>query len=421
MRRITIVGAGQAGLQLGMGLLQQGYHTRIITDKTPESVAAGPILSTQCMFDSALATERQLGLNLWDKQCPAINQIQLTIASPEQPEEKALEWRGQLDNSAYSVDQRVKFPVWMTLFQQLGGQLDIHSPKIEDLEKYAQDSDLVIIASGKGALAQHFPLNPSESPFQQPQRRLTLFYVRDPHNEPSCNTVSFNMLPGMGEYFVLPVLTTTGPCRAVMFEAIPDSPMDCFDPKGSPHHQLAKAQGFVKQHIPWEYQRIQSVELTDSQAIRIGQFTPQMRHPVALLPSGQPVLGLGDAVCLNDPITGQGSNNAAKAANIYLKRILSRGDQPFDPAWMEETFNAFWQEGQWVTQWTNNMLLPPPPFILDLMAAATKHPSLANRIANGFNQPEDLRPLFSDELAVKKYLNQLPETDKTTSAVAKEA
>ena len=32
--------------------------------------------------------------------------------------------------------------------------------------------------------------------------------------------------------------------------------------------------------------------------------------------------GLGDAVCLNDPITGQGSNNAAKAAAVYLKRIL---------------------------------------------------------------------------------------------------
>lgn len=33
-------------------------------------------------------------------------------------------------------------------------------------------------------------------------------------------------------------------------------------------------------------------------------------------------------VSLNDPITVQGSNNAAKAADVYLKRILEHGDDP---------------------------------------------------------------------------------------------
>ena len=54
--------------------------------------------------------------------------------------------------------------------------------------------------------------------------------------------------------------------------------------------------------------------VTDAQATLSGRLTPVVRRPVARLPSGRPVLGLADAVVLNDPITGQGSNTAAKSA-----------------------------------------------------------------------------------------------------------
>jgi len=37
---------------------------------------------------------------------------------------------------------------------------------------------------------------------------------------------------------------------------------------------------------------------------------------------------------ISDPITSQGSNNASKAA-AYLKSILDRGNEPFDPEWMQ--------------------------------------------------------------------------------------
>jgi hypothetical protein len=81
-----------------------------------------------------------------------------------------------------------------------------------------------------------------------------------------------------------------------------------------------------------------------------------VRHPVATLPSGSKVLGLGNVVSLNDPITGQGSNNAAKAAAIYLQSILNHGDRPFDAAWMQATFYPFWDYAQWVVGWTNMLL-----------------------------------------------------------------
>ena len=39
MRRIAIVGAGQAGLQLGLGLLARGYQVSITTNRTAEPVS----------------------------------------------------------------------------------------------------------------------------------------------------------------------------------------------------------------------------------------------------------------------------------------------------------------------------------------------------------------------------------------------
>jgi 2-polyprenyl-6-methoxyphenol hydroxylase-like FAD-dependent oxidoreductase len=65
MRSITIVGAGQAGLQLGIGLLKKGYHVTLVSNKTAKEVLDGYITSTQGMFDIALQHERDLGLNFY--------------------------------------------------------------------------------------------------------------------------------------------------------------------------------------------------------------------------------------------------------------------------------------------------------------------------------------------------------------------
>ncbi|MFX8565835.1 FAD-binding oxidoreductase, partial [Acinetobacter baumannii] len=77
---------------------------------------------------------------------------------------------------------------------------------------------------------------------------------------------------------------------------------------------LARSTAILRQFFPWEAERCSRVELTDGNGILAGRVPPTVRHPVALLPSGRPVLGMADVVVLNDPITGQGSNNAAKCA-----------------------------------------------------------------------------------------------------------
>jgi 2-polyprenyl-6-methoxyphenol hydroxylase-like FAD-dependent oxidoreductase len=38
MRRITIIGAGQAGLHLGIGLVDAGYEVTLFSDRTPKAI-----------------------------------------------------------------------------------------------------------------------------------------------------------------------------------------------------------------------------------------------------------------------------------------------------------------------------------------------------------------------------------------------
>ena len=407
MRTITIIGGGQSGLQLGIGLLQAGHKVRVLQNRTADEIANGRVLSSQCMFSNAVQHERELGIDFWSDACPPVQGINFIVPNPDGSRTRLIDWTGKLDRDAFSVDQRVKIPRWMAEFTKLGGDLQIADAGIAEIEAEAAAADLVIIASGKGEVGKMFARDAEKSAYDKPMRALALTYVtgmtpREPHS-----AVEFNMIPGVGEYFVFPALTTTGPCEIMVFEGLPGGPMDCWAEVKTPEQHLAKSLEILKTFLPWEYERSKNCQLTDDNGILAGRFAPTIRYPIATLPSGRQVLGLADAVCLNDPITGQGSNNAAKAAAVYLQRILAHGDKPFDADWMQGTFNAYWDYAQWVVRWTNMLLLPPPPFILDIMGTACAVPTLAHRMANGFDDPRDFFPWFADPSAAAAYLDEL--------------
>ncbi|WP_152010878.1 styrene monooxygenase/indole monooxygenase family protein [Hoeflea sp. EC-HK425] len=407
MRKITIIGGGQSGLQLAIGLIKAGNSVRVVQNRTAEDIATGKVMSSQCMFHNSVEHERELGIDFWADTCPPVDGINFQVQAPDGSGNKAIDWTGKLDNSAYSVDQRVKIPAWMAEFERLGGTLTIKDATIADLEHYSRQDDLVIVASGKGDIGRLFERDAEKSPYETPQRALALTYVTGMTPRPEHSAVCFNLIPGVGEYFVFPALTTSGPCEIMVFEGVPGGPMDCWADAKTPEQHLATSKKILETFLPWEAARCESIELTDDNGILAGRFAPTIRKPVGTLPSGRQVLGLGDAVCLNDPITGQGSNNAAKAAAVYLKRIIAHGDKPFDAAFMQSTFDEFWDYAQWVVSWTNMMLQPPPPFILNIMGTACAEPRLAHRMANGFDDPRDFFPWFADPDAAEAYLTEL--------------
>lgn len=405
MPRVVIVGAGQAGTQLALGLLAAGCEVTLVSNRPPDELVAGPVLSSQCMFETALQIERSLGLARWDAACPPVDGISFTVSDGAGG--TAVSWAARLDAPAQSVDQRLKISTWADDFEQRGGRLLIHEAEVGDLERYAKGHDLVVVATGKGDLGRLFPRDPEKSPFDRPQRALALTYVNGMRPRPEFAAVCFNLIPGVGEYFVFPALTMGGSCEIMVFEGVPGGPMDCWEDVHSPAEHLARSLSILEAHLPWEAERCRGVELTDLNGVLTGRFAPTVRHPVAVLPDGERVLGMADAVVLNDPITGQGSNNAAKCADIYLEAILERGDGPFDPVWMQETFNRYWRGyAQWVTGWTNALLAPPKPHVLELLEAAEELPALAGTIANGFDDPRAFYPWWFDGAEAQRLIDE---------------
>jgi hypothetical protein len=408
MPKILIVGAGQSGLQLALTLREHDYDVTVMSARTPDEIRRGRVMSTQCMFADALQIERDHGLNQWEPDTVRVEGLGVSIAAPDSS--RAMDWVGKLDDYAQSVDQRVKMAGWLELLEERGGKVVIHGVTTADLDKLTELYDLVIVAAGKGELVQLFDRNPERSPFTAPQRILSLAYVHGlaPRPEhPDFPAVRFNIVPGVGELFVIPAYTLSGNCEILFFEGVPGGPLDCWDDKPGPQEHLERILGLMRQFVPWEYDRAGAVALTDPRATLTGGYTPMVRFPVGELPSGGAVLGMADVVVANDPITGQGSNNAAKCAAVYLDSIVARGDQPYDRQWMEATFEQYWDYAQHVTNWTNALLQPPPEHVLKILGTAQVNYTVARRFVNGFTDPSDYQHWFMDPAKAEAYLAEV--------------
>lgn len=397
-RRIAIVGAGQSGLQLGLGLLAAGVDVTLVSNRTSEQLLNGPVQSSQCMFASALASERALGLDFWSSQTPSVEGIAFRSAG-------GIGWAARLDAPAQSVDQRVKLSGWLAEFENRGGRVVIQEAAVADLSQHARDHELTVVATGRGALGELFDRDPRRSVHDAPQRVLALTYVHGLDPRPEYSAVSFNVVPEVGEYFVFPALTVSGPCEIMVFEGIPGGPMDCWGDVVTPAEHLTRSLEVLRRFFPREYARAGRVELTDERGVLRGAFTPTVRRPVASLPSGESALAMADAAVLNDPLTGQGSNNAAKCAEIYLERILGHETGPFDVRWMQQTFDHYWVAyAQWVVAWTNAVLAPPETHVQRLLEAAQRVPALAAAIANAFDDPRRVDPWWFDPVAADRLI-----------------
>ena len=116
------------------------------------------------------------------------------------------------------------------------------------------------------------------------------------------------------------------------------------------------------------------------------------------------MLGLADVVALNDPITGQGANSAAKSADAHLQAIVARGGRPFDERWMADTAMRVEGYQDAVTRWTNAVLAPPGPHVLRVFAAAAESPDVAMCIGDGFDHPPALAPVWENAAAAERLI-----------------
>jgi 2-polyprenyl-6-methoxyphenol hydroxylase-like FAD-dependent oxidoreductase len=387
-RAITIVGGGQGGLQLAIGLRQAGHAVRLVQDRPAVAIAGGQVMSSQCMFATALAQERRLGLDLWAESAPRIERLQMTEAGPM----PRFDFTGRLRGAAVSVDQRLKFPAWLTVFERLGGVLEIRPAEVADLERYASDSELVVVASGKGGLSRLFPKNQRFSPFSGPMRALSMVCLLGAAADRT--RLRSIAVAGAGGIMRFPALTHGGACDILFFEATPGGPLDVAQAGMTAQEQHEVMRRALAELAPDEADGLDAARPTDAGAHLTGQITPIVRHALGRLPSGRAVLGLGDVVVLNDPLVGQGANNATKLARLYLDAILAQDGLALDEAWMEALAAAAWRLVRAATVWTNLALLAPSAHLAAVLQAATTDQAVADRFVHGFDDPDTLLPLL---------------------------
>lgn len=364
-RRIAIIGSGQAGLVAAHGLVRAGHEVVVYSDRSADAwLNESRPTGTAARFWPALAYERELGLAHWETAAPAIRGIHLTFspkignrlltmtAKVHVPEDAA---------GGQAVDLRLQSHRWMT---DLGDRVVVEKVTVDRLDQIAAEHDLVLVASGRGPLAELFPRNAERSVYATPQRKLTMVIVT------GCPLAiegvpflpaKFNMFADCGEAFWIPYHHRDhGPTWCLLFEAKAGGAMDRFDDCKTGREVVARSKQVIAELMPWDSAWVKDAELADDNGWLMGAVTPTVREPVGRLASGRAVMPLGDTAISMDPIAGQGANLGNKAAHHIVDAIAATPpDTAFDAAWMTATFDAFWADHGAATVKFNNLFLEP--------------------------------------------------------------
>lgn len=401
MRRIAIIGAGQAGLILALGLRRHDYQVTVVAERDADTVRAGRLISNQCVFGPALTRERELGINPWDGRATPIGRAFIDVDGAQQ--RPAITFQAALDEPAQSVDQRVKVSRWLTEFGSQGGEIRYQRVSPDDLAEYAREFDLVLVAAGRGPQFDAlFPRDPEQSRYDRPQRSIGVLYLRGA-SELAGSGLTFGLGP-CGEYFSMPVFSVTGPVQGISFFGIPGGPMDCWSDVTDVEQQLDRSLALLRAHFPWIVEHLEHAEPSGPLDMLHGSITPIVRQPVGKLDSGALVLAMGDTAVTNDPVAGQGANMAAYAARAYQEAILAQGDRPFDEQFMRGAFAAYWDRARHATRLTNDLLGPPPNWVMATLDAAQTLPEVARRFVGIFPNPADYTAWLTDETVAMDYL-----------------
>ena len=82
-RKVSIVGAGQGGLMLGIGLVDAGYEVTILSDRTADEIRTGTVPSSAGLSPDAQRAEEELGLNYWDDEVETLQGVYLDVVTPD--------------------------------------------------------------------------------------------------------------------------------------------------------------------------------------------------------------------------------------------------------------------------------------------------------------------------------------------------
>ncbi|MGY4691456.1 styrene monooxygenase/indole monooxygenase family protein [Salibacterium sp. K-3] len=402
---IGIVGAGVAGLHLGLFLKMNGVSVTIYTNKTADELREGRLPNTVAHHHNTRHRERHLGVNFWDGPeygyCSHYHYI-----NAEDP----LHFRGDFNFPSCAVDYRLYLPALMKEFENRGGTIKIADLQEEDIDQLSTAHDLIVVAAGKGSFKNLFSRVAEHSPFTSPQRNLCAgLYSGVEYPNPRGTTISTS--PGHGDLLEIPVYSFSGHVTALLFENVPEGDLDPLS-KVSPHEDQSSFEELVleklKRHHKATYERVDrdTFGLTDTKDIIQGSLTPEIRESYVHLANGTYAVSVGDAHMTVDPIVGQGANAASYSAWVLGQTILEEIN--YDIHFCEKVALRRWEYLSSVSNWVNFMIgsPTPEPHLVELMTAMSSNKEIANDFTNNFNDPIKQWDILASPERTKQYLNQ---------------
>ena len=396
MRNITIVGSGPAGLMAAHGLLDAGYHVTVVSDRTADQWRneVRPT-GTAATHHSTREVLRRRGLARYEDVAPEFEGFELMFARKRNRVTTRL--NGRIANPGNAIDLRLLCSDWLDEFVAKGGAFEAMKVGVAQLEEFAAQSDLVLLAAGKAQdFADVLTRNPERSVYDKPQRRLAMLnLVNGMEFDLPYRPVRFNAFAEWGEYFWVPYYSAKGGASwSLVIEARPGSPLDRFVGKTRTTQEvLDAARDLIAEVAPSEHAFIKDAQMTDDLGWLCGAFPPTVREPVGTLPSGRHVMPIGDMVMAMDPIGGLGMNNTLQYTDLVIDRIVERGERPYDADWMRAGFEHHYERYGRHAYAFNNALLEPITFtMLQVLLAAGPSSDLSEAFFRVFNAPQDVYP-----------------------------
>ncbi|WP_420006824.1 styrene monooxygenase/indole monooxygenase family protein [Arenibacterium sp. LLYu02] len=411
MKKIAIIGSGQAGCILAYALVKKGYAVTLYSDKTPDQwLNHSKPTGTACLYAEVIDIERELGMEFWaDDMFPAEGVLLESARFASDPEATSMMGRIEYGRRGGAIDQRLRIHRWLEDFEGIGGTLVIESVTPERADQIALAHDLTVLAAGKADLGRLIPRDPFRSVYDRPQRNLAMTIVRSKSGQhvrdwfsdrTPYSSTKFDFFAEEGEYFWVPYNhKTAGPTYGILFEAKEGRGMDRFGDCKNGMETTEVARQIIRDFAPWEHHIVDDIEYVeeDPHGWLTGRFAPMVRKAFGRLSSGGLIMPVGDTAITFDPICGQGGNFASRSAKYLAEEILRHGDAAFDELWMTEVNLGMWEKyGKGGCELTRIFLEKPSEATQIVLDTARKDPRATDAYYYGFPHPESIVPALTD-------------------------
>ncbi len=384
-KKICIIGSGTAGLQLAYSLKEE-FDVTVIHSNSSDKIRNGRIMSTQVHFGSTRTRENRFKMPKWEDKT-LLKSIHMTIGNQKL-------FVGKLKEPALSVDQRLYFSHCLKDLENQGVSFRLLRVNKDQLESLADEFDLTIDCSGKSGPLFPFPIEKQLSPFKVPQRKCIVGYFLGvkPNDPPG---VSVTVLPEIGEMFEIPAMTEQGPVTILFIMAVPGRELDVFKEIKDVKEFTNQMKNITQKYFQDIHERIQQniFALSDDKAFLNVAIKPVIRKPYVIF-KNKIVIGCGDSVFLNDPITGQGCNLSSFCAEQLYETLIQYKNSIWDIRIGETYWDRTKTVVKEVTEWTNAMTQALPQHVVQILLAGAENQKIADEVAEWFANPRKAYEVF---------------------------